>query len=70
MRNARIYLGTVQFGTEPFHTDGKNVTFEAKGVEMKIQASQTSRSGTSKKAIGCHCILLAGAIWSALVLLN
>ena len=71
------YLGTVQFGTEAFHTDGKNVTFEAKGVEMNIQtpiqtpqAQESVSSGTSKKAMGWHCVLLAGAVWSTLVLPN
>ena len=30
------YLGTAQFGTEAFHTDGQNVTFEASDVDLAV----------------------------------
>lgn len=33
------YLGTAQFGTEAFHTDGKNVTFEASGIDLTVQTT-------------------------------
>ena len=33
------YLGTAQFGTEAFHADGHDVTFEASSIDMNIQTT-------------------------------
>ena len=42
--DSSVYLGTAQFGTEAFHTDGKNVTFEASGINLTVDTNVISSS--------------------------
>ena len=59
------YLGTAQFGTETFHTDGKNVTFDAKGLGITIQSLSpplTKESGISEMRPRWHWVLVQAAI--------
>lgn len=49
------YLGTAQFGTEAFHTNGKNVTFAASGIALTIKAKSTppaKSNALSRKGLG------------------
>lgn len=36
-----LYLGTAQFGTEAFHADGHDVTFEASSIAISIATTPT-----------------------------
>ena len=60
------YLGTAQFGTETFHTDGKSVTFDAKGLGlMMIQAPTsplTEESGIPEMRPRWHWALVYAAV--------
>lgn len=62
------YLGTAQFGTEAIHTDGKNVTFAATGIDMAIQAKSVpgaksdAVSLTGLGGFGWCWVLLEGAM--------
>lgn len=40
-------MGVMQFGTESFHTDGDNVTFEASGLDLKVTPKSVSPQGSN-----------------------
>lgn len=59
---ASTYLSNAQFGTETFHTNGKNVTFEASGVDLTIQSAKGKSSAASRNGFGWRWVLLQGAV--------
>ncbi|KAF6227973.1 hypothetical protein HO133_007701 [Letharia lupina] len=46
------YLGTAQFGTEAFHTDGKNVTKKHCDANQKQYSTDKKQYGINKKQYG------------------
>ena len=43
------YLGTAQFGSEAFHSDGKNVTFEASDIDLTVLTTPTKGNAAPTK---------------------
>ena len=43
------YLGTAQFGSEAFHSNGKNVTFEASDIDMTVVTTPTKGNAAPTK---------------------
>lgn len=65
------YLGTAQFGTETFHTDGTNVKFEAKGLELVVQAPRSplvEESAAAGMTSGWRWVLIQAAVGSMFLL--
>ena len=43
------YLGTAQFGSEAFHSNGENVTFEASDIDLSVLTTPTKGNAAPTK---------------------